>query len=106
MGMLASLGLTNPEILSSPVDALSAGEPQKIAILLMLSTDAAFYLIDEPLSNLDVDSRPVIINLILKKTKEKTLIVIMHGFEEYYHHFDRLIKIEPHRDIESNFVKT
>jgi ABC-type bacteriocin/lantibiotic exporter with double-glycine peptidase domain len=74
-------------------DELSAGQQQKLAISLVLSQEADLYIIDEPLANLDPISRDKVMDLILEKTKEKTLVVIMHGSEEHHKHFDRVIKI-------------
>ncbi|HET9364992.1 MAG TPA: ABC transporter ATP-binding protein, partial [Candidatus Angelobacter sp.] len=74
-------------------DELSAGQQQKLAISLVLSQEADLYIIDEPLANLDPDSRDKMIDLILKTTKEKTLVMIMHGAEEHHKRFDRVIRI-------------
>ncbi|MCA1575831.1 MAG: hypothetical protein LC794_00545 [Acidobacteria bacterium] len=45
---------------------------------------ADLYIIDEPLANLDPESRDTAINLILGKTNGKTLVLVMHGSEEYH----------------------
>jgi energy-coupling factor transporter ATP-binding protein EcfA2 len=52
------------------------------------------YVIDESLANLDPESRGTAMNLILERTKEKTLILVMHGSEEYHKLFDRVIKLD------------
>ena len=61
---------------------------------MALSQDADLYVIDEPLANLDPESRDTAISLILERTKEKTLILVMHGSEEYHKLFDRVIRID------------
>ena len=91
--MLFGLGMADTSLHESFADELSSGQQQKLAIILMLMQEADLYIIDEPLANLDQESRGRAIRLILEKTNRKTLIVIMHGAEEYYKLFDRVIEI-------------
>ena len=44
-------------ILQSPVDTLSGGELQRVAIAACLSRDADLYILDEPSAHLDVEQR-------------------------------------------------
>ena len=76
-------------------DELSAGQQHKLALALALSKEADLYIIDEPLANLDPESRGIAIKLILERTKDKNLVLIMHGSEEYHKLLDRVIRIEP-----------
>jgi ATP-binding cassette subfamily B protein len=92
--LLSAFRLQDQTVLEAFADELSAGQQQKLAISLALSQDADLYVIDEPIANLDPESRDTAINLILERTKEKTLILVMHGSEEYHKLFDRVIKIE------------
>jgi len=92
--LLATFRLGNPALLEAAADELSAGQQQKLALLLALSQEADLYVIDEPLANLDLESRGIAMNLILERTRDKTLILIMHGSEEYHPLFDRVIQIE------------
>ena len=92
--LLSAFRLQDQAVLEAFADELSAGQQQKLAISLALSREADLYLIDEPLANLDPESRDTAINLILERTKEKTLILVMHGSEEYHKLFDRVIKID------------
>jgi ABC-type bacteriocin/lantibiotic exporter with double-glycine peptidase domain len=96
--LLAAFSLGYHEVLEAFADELSAGQQQKLAILLALSQEADLYIIDEPLANLDQESRDTAVNLIFEKTRGKNLILIMHGSEEYHKLFDRVIKIDliPH----------
>jgi ATP-binding cassette subfamily B protein len=82
-------------VLEAYADELSAGQQQKLALSLALSQDADLYVIDEPLANLDPESRDTAIDLILERTKDKTLILVMHGSEEYHKRLDRVIKMDP-----------
>lgn len=92
--LLTAFRLGDTTVLDALADELSAGQQQKLALSLALSHDADLYIIDEPLANLDPESRDTAIRLILERTKDKTLILVMHGSEEYHQLFDRVIKIE------------
>jgi ATP-binding cassette subfamily B protein len=91
--VLSAFGLRDVGVFEAYADELSAGQQQKLAIALVLSQDADLYIIDEPLANLDRESRDIAINLILDRTKEKALILVMHGSEEYHKLFDRVVHI-------------
>jgi len=52
------------------------------------------YILDEPLANLDAESRSIAMNAIFERTRHKALIVIMHGAEEYDTYFDRVVRLE------------
>ena len=61
------------------------------AFALALSREADLYLVDEPLANLDPGARAIAMNLLIERTRGKSLIVIMHGFEEHHALFDRVV---------------
>jgi ABC-type bacteriocin/lantibiotic exporter with double-glycine peptidase domain len=92
--LLTTFNLGNKGVLEAFADELSTGQQQKLAIALVLSQEADLYLIDEPLTNLDSASKQTAINLILERTKGKSLILVMHGSEECYELFDRIINID------------
>lgn len=89
-----TFSLSDQGLLETFADELSAGQQQKLAISLALSQDADLYIIDEPLANLDPESKVIAINLMLQKTEGKTLIVVMHGSEQFHHLFDRVVRID------------
>ncbi len=62
---------------------LSAGERQKLNVLITLSKDADFYIFDEPFSNLDRGSIEFFKSLIIERTiqRERGLIMVLH--EDY-----------------------
>jgi len=91
--LLSVFRLRDQEVLEAYADELSAGQQQKLALSLALSREADLYVIDEPLANLDPESKNAAINLILERTNEKTLVLVMHGSEEYHKLFDRVIRI-------------
>ena len=92
--LLSAFRLHEQTLLDAFADELSAGQQQKLAIALALSEEADLYVIDEPLANLDKESRNTAIDLILERTKGKTLILVMHGADEYLKHFDRVINLD------------
>ncbi|PNS08855.1 ATP-binding cassette domain-containing protein [Solilutibacter silvestris] len=67
---------------------LSAGEQRKLQIAMALAQDADLYIFDEPLANLDERSKDTLFTLILKKTVEKTLVVVLHGDRERQSEFN------------------
>lgn len=91
--LLSVFRLRDQEVLEAYADELSAGQQQKLALSLALSREADLYVIDEPLANLDPESKNAAINLILERTNEKTLVLVMHGSEEYHKLFDRVIRM-------------
>ena len=94
MNLLSAFNLHEQSVLEAFADELSAGQQQKLALSLALSKDADLYVIDEPLANLDPESRGTAIKLILERTEKKNLVLIMHGSEEYHQLLDRVIRIE------------
>jgi ATP-binding cassette subfamily B protein len=92
--LLSAFRLQKQTVLDAFADELSAGQQQKLAIALALSEEADLYVIDEPLANLDTESRDTVFNLILERTKGKTLILVMHGADEYLKYFDRVIHLD------------
>jgi ATP-binding cassette, sub-family E, member 1 len=62
-----------------PLDVLSGGELQRVAVAAALSRDADVYLLDEPSSYLDVKQRLVVARAIRSlKEQQKTIIVAEH----------------------------
>lgn len=72
--------LTLIPILQSPVDSLSGGELQRVAIAGCLSRDADLYILDEPSAHLDVEQRVRITRMIKRHAegKEVGIMVIDH----------------------------
>ncbi len=57
---------------------LSAGERQRIAIARILLTDAPIMLLDEPWSNLDMDVRFLLAEVINECRTHKTIVIMSH----------------------------
>lgn len=67
-------------ILQSPVNTLSGGELQRVAIAACLSRDADVYILDEPSAHLDVEQRVKVTRMIKHHAegKEVGIMVIDH----------------------------
>jgi ATP-binding cassette subfamily E protein 1 len=67
------------KIWDRPLDVLSGGELQRVAVAASLSRDADVYLFDEPSSYLDVKQRLTVARAIRSlKEQQKTIIVAEH----------------------------
>lgn len=66
-------------------DNISGGERQRIGILRCILRKSRIYLFDEPFSNLDEENKRRMLELILEKCGEKTVLIISHDriAEEY-----------------------
>jgi ATP-binding cassette subfamily E protein 1 len=67
-------------LLQSPVDTLSGGELQRVAIAGCLARDADLYILDEPSAHLDVEQRVRVTRLIKRHAegREAGVMVIDH----------------------------
>ena len=67
------------KIWDRPLDVLSGGELQRVAVAATLSREADVYLFDEPSSYLDVKQRLVVARAIRSlKEQQKTIVVAEH----------------------------
>lgn len=60
---------------------LSVGQKQRINLIRGIVLDKEMYILDEPTSNLDKETEKMIVNLIEKYLKEKTVIIVTHREE-------------------------
>ncbi len=65
------------EIKLNPLN-LSSGEAQKVALTRIISEDRDMILLDEPISNLEVDAIAVLKDYIYSNKDNKVIIAIMH----------------------------
>ena len=72
--------LSLQQVLQSPVDTLSGGELQRVAIAACLSRDADLYILDEPSAHLDVEQRVNVTRMIkhLADGREAGTLIIDH----------------------------
>ncbi|MGH8038714.1 MAG: ABC transporter transmembrane domain-containing protein [Stenotrophomonas sp.] len=86
--LLKAFAVGSPCIMDAYPDQLSAGQQQKVALAMALSMDADLYVLDEPLANLDAGAQKVAMEWIMAITKDRTLVMIMHGGRQYRDLFD------------------
>lgn len=91
LGLAAEFALDG--FLDSAPDDLSAGQRKKAEVLMGLCKDADLYVFDEPLANVDSESKPAIMRNIFQRANGRKLIVIMHGDEGYRARFDRVVEL-------------
>ncbi len=73
---------------------LSAGERKKFAIALTLMKNSDAYLFDEPLANIDQNSKSKIMDTIFDLTEGAILVCVMHEAEKYEKRFDKIVKLD------------
>lgn len=61
---------------------LSGGQKQRVAICRALAFDREILLLDEPLKGLDADTRERVADLILRESRDKTLLLVTHDLWE------------------------
>lgn len=101
MTLLQRFGLDVPEVIEAWPETLSAGQQQKVALCLALSQEADLYVLDEPIANLDTDSRELAMNEIFTRTDGKILIMILHDAEIYKPKFDQVLQLPAKKKIHS-----
>lgn len=60
---------------------LSVGQKQRLNIIRGILLQRDVYILDDPTSNLDKETEKLIINLIPKYLKDKTVIIVTHREE-------------------------
>ena len=75
--------LSLQSILQSPVDTLSGGELQRVAIAACLSRDADLYILDEPSAHLDVEQRVKVTRLIKRHAEGKAVAILVIDHDIY-----------------------
>lgn len=81
---LTEVGLW-PEVkdkLSAPARELSGGQLQRLAIARILAVEPQVLLLDEPCSSLDINATRLIEDLLLKLSRELTIIIVTHNLNQ------------------------
>ena len=79
---------------------LSGGQKQRVALARAFLHDAPILILDDPVSQVDLKTANIIIENIMKKSGEKTIIIASHRI--YAVNFaDEIISMEDGRIIES-----
>ncbi|NPA70661.1 MAG: ABC transporter ATP-binding protein [Crenarchaeota archaeon] len=77
-----SIRLGLEDILDCNVSTLSRGQRRKLALLRVLLEDSQIILLDEPTEGLDIISRNVILDIVRKLSRERTIIYVTHDLDE------------------------
>ena len=91
VSLLTELGLG--DAIAKPVRELSGGMQRRVAIARSLLCPADIYLMDEPFKGLDEDTRKTVMDVVLSRTKGKTLLLVTHDPEETAYLGGRIIRM-------------
>jgi len=75
--------LSLSSILQSPLNTLSGGELQRVAIAVCLSRDADLYILDEPSAHLDVEQRMKLTKVFRQQIDGKDAAVLIIDHDTY-----------------------
>ncbi len=92
---LASMGVNIPSV-DVPVERLSGGQRQAIAVARAVSTDARILLLDEPLAAMGAREAALIIDLLLRLKKEgrHSIAMIMHNYAQTLDIADHIVLMQ------------
>ena len=79
---------------------LSGGQKQRIALARALLQDASIMILDDPISQVDVETGDAIINTIRSMAEYKTIIIVSHRISAV-RFADQIIALEKGRIVES-----
>ena len=98
---LSFLGIS--ELEKKPIGKLSGGQLQKVMIARALAKEPEILLLDEPFSNLDLNSRSDISEKIsLLNEKGMTIIMVVHDINSIPERCERILIINNGKIIEDN----
>ncbi|MDW2926426.1 ABC transporter ATP-binding protein [Mesomycoplasma ovipneumoniae] len=84
----------NSQKLNRLAKNLSGGEKQRAAFLRSSSRNADFILLDEPTGNLDKENSIALLDLLVKISQNKTVLVVSHNLELAKKYADQIIYVE------------
>lgn len=91
---LECVGLSK-SIINDKISTLSGGMKRRVSILRALMCDSEVVMMDEPTKGLDDANKQIVIDYILSKCKNKTLLWVTHDIEEAKRVSDEIIQINP-----------
>lgn len=86
---LAQVGLDRPDV-HVPIQTLSQGMKQRLAIASVLAMEPEVIFLDEPTALLDTEGTELVWSTIRSLSEDKTLIVVEHKIEGVIDFFDRV----------------
>ena len=110
INVLKKFGLYNKK--DDFVNSLSIGERSRVALIIGLYKDSEVVLIDEPITNLDINNAKKIIKEIFKFSKHKIIILISHEYKWFINKVngiidirDKCVKFKVIKNNESNICR-
>ncbi len=97
------------EDVNKPVQLLSGGEKQRVAIIRAIEKNADIILADEPTGSLDSKNAETVFKMLKEISKNKIVIVVTHNIEKAKEYADSIIKIKDgsiESVIENNSIET
>ena len=91
VALLGALGLG--DALTKPVRELSGGMQRRVSIARSLLMPADLFLMDEPFKGLDEDTRRIVMDAVLSRTRGKTVLVVTHDPEEASYLGGRIVRM-------------
>ncbi|MFK7693808.1 ABC transporter ATP-binding protein [Paenibacillus sp. HJGM_3] len=88
--LLAQVGL-RLDAVHTPIQALSQGMKQRLAIACVLALDPDVWFVDEPTALLDEAGTKTVWDTLKTATAGKTLIIVEHKIEEVAEYVDRVV---------------
>ena len=79
----------------SRIGELSGGQKQRVCIARTLAMEPDFFVLDEPVTGLDRDSRLAFYTLLEEQVREfgRTVLIVTHSLEEVSDRLDRIIEL-------------
>lgn len=97
--ILASLGILIPDV-NIPVQNLSGGEQQAVAICRSLLFEPEVILMDEPTASMALWEKEKVLELIRAlKARGRSIIMVTHNLEELFQAADRVVVFKNGRNI-------
>lgn len=97
---LADLDLT--DFAARDIHTLSGGERQRVALAALLAQQPAVYLLDEPLSHLDLNHQIAVLRLFSRRIRDTgaALIMVLHDINLAAHYADRVLLLHGEGEYE------
>ena len=92
------------EYLNKKVKDTSRGIQQKVALLIALSNNPKLVVLDEPISNLDMEDRISIINFLTEYVKDRTLIITSDNLNDIEELCDKVVFIKDGKINSDDFI--